>query len=53
MFSIIHIVHAVSVFKNAVDLLKKANGLCLVSRALGVTLTFEPLIAVGKRVPVG
>ena len=37
----------------AVDLLKKAKGLCLVSRALGVTQTFEPLIAVGKAVPVG
>jgi peroxiredoxin-like protein len=37
----------------AVHLLKKAKGLCLVSRALGVTQTFEPLIAVGKAVPVG
>jgi peroxiredoxin-like protein len=37
----------------AVNLLKKANALCLVSRALRVTQTFKPLIAVGKTVPVG
>jgi organic hydroperoxide reductase OsmC/OhrA len=36
-----------------VDLLKKAKALCLVSRALGVTQTFQPLIAVGKTAPVG
>jgi organic hydroperoxide reductase OsmC/OhrA len=37
----------------AVDLLKKTKALCLVSRALAVTQRFEPLIAVGKAVPVG
>ena len=37
----------------AVDLLKKTKGLCLISRALGVPQTFEPLIEIGKTVPVG
>jgi peroxiredoxin-like protein len=37
----------------AVDLLKKTKALCLVSRALAVTQTFEPLIAVRKAGPVG
>lgn len=36
----------------AIDLLKKTNALCLVSRALAVTQRFEPLIAVGKAVPI-
>ena len=37
----------------AVDLLKKTKSLCLVSRTLGVTQTFEPLIVVGKTAPIG
>jgi len=37
----------------AVDLLKKTKALCLVSRALGVTQTFEPLVEIGKTAPLG
>jgi organic hydroperoxide reductase OsmC/OhrA len=35
------------------DLLKKAKGLCLVSRALGVQQDFAPQVEIGKSVPVG
>ena len=34
----------------ALDLLRKTDALCLVSRALGVTQTFEPLVKIGKTV---
>lgn len=34
----------------AVDLLTKTKALCLISRTLGVTQTFEPQITVGKAV---
>ena len=37
----------------ALDLLRKTDALCLVSRALGVTQTFEPLVKIGKTVSAG
>jgi peroxiredoxin-like protein len=36
----------------ALDLLKRAEKLCLVSRALGTNLTFEPQLEITKPVPV-
>ena len=36
----------------ALDLLKRAEKLCLVSRALGTNLKFEPQLEITKPVPV-
>jgi organic hydroperoxide reductase OsmC/OhrA len=38
-------------WERALDLLKKAEGLCLVSRAIGTPLRFEPQIEITEVVP--
>jgi organic hydroperoxide reductase OsmC/OhrA len=38
--------------ERALDLLKRAEKLCLVSRALGTTLKFEPQLEISKSAPV-
>jgi len=38
--------------ERALDLLKRAEKLCLVSRALGTTLKFEPQLEISKPAPV-
>jgi organic hydroperoxide reductase OsmC/OhrA len=39
--------------RHALDLLKKAKGLCLVSRALAIAQEFDPKVEVAKLEPVG
>ena len=46
-------IDSVELRERALDLLKRAEKLCLVARALGTTLKFEPQLEVTKPVPVG